>query len=277
MREAQGRPVGSPQSPRLAVWPSRPPELYLAFLHLLFFLLFLLALGSLLRGSLQQGILPLPSPHLLQGQGTGSMNSATLQPAPSPGDRLSTGAATASPKSPSIRADGSSGAEPAGRALSRQPRAAKAKQAVEQGGISGSGAPERSPSVRKEEHPGLQGTGTFSCSSLLSASASCNCLSSSVLEIGGSGFCQQRKWGDISACPQLTGLLGGPCPHHHLSCRPSPACTASLRPSVRLWLWTPSLVPLRSQTSSRSGSPVASTPAPSPTPSPASASRLGQP
>lgn len=73
---------------------TQPPALYLAFLHLIFFLLFVPAWGSLLHGSLLQGVLPLPSPHLLRGQGTGSVSSATLQPAPSPGDTPSTGAAT---------------------------------------------------------------------------------------------------------------------------------------------------------------------------------------
>lgn len=154
MREAQGTPAGSPQSPKLAVWPPRPPVLYLAFLHLIFFFLFLPALGSLLYGSLQQGILPLPSPHLLRGQGTGPMSSATLQPAPSPGDRPSTRAATASPKSPSIRADGSSEAEPTRRVLSRQPGAAKAKQAPEQGGISGS---REKPKCKERGVPGAAG------------------------------------------------------------------------------------------------------------------------
>lgn len=145
-------------TPRQAVRPARPPVLYLAFLHLISFLLFLPALGSLLRGFLQQGVLPLPRPHLLQGQGTGPVSSATLQPAPSPGDRPSTGAATASPKSPSIRADGSPGAEPTGRAFSRQPGAAKAKWAPERGGVSASGDPERSPSARREERaPGTAG------------------------------------------------------------------------------------------------------------------------
>lgn len=218
----------------------------------------------------------MPSPHLLWGQGTGPMSSATLQPAP-PGDKSSTGAATTSPKSPSIQADGSSGAEPARRVLSRKPRAVKAKRTPKPGSVLGSSAPERSPSARREECPGLRGTGTFSCSSLLSASASCNCLSSSVLEIGGSGFCQQSKLGDISACPQLMGQLGGPCPRHHLSCSPSPDCTASPCPASRLCLQIPSPLTLCSRTSSCSGPPAATAPAPSPTSSPASASRLEQP
>lgn len=64
---------------------TQPPVLYLAFLHLFFFLLFVPAWGSLLHGSLLQGVLPLPSPHFLQGQGMGLVSSATLQPAPSLG------------------------------------------------------------------------------------------------------------------------------------------------------------------------------------------------
>lgn len=72
---------------------TQPPVLYLAFLHLIF-LLFIPAWGSLLHGSLLQGVLPLPSPHFLWGQEMGPVSSATLQPAPSPGDTPSTGAAT---------------------------------------------------------------------------------------------------------------------------------------------------------------------------------------
>lgn len=72
---------------------TQPPVLYLAFLHLIF-LLFIPAWGSLLHGSLLQGVLPLPSPHFLWGQGMGPVSSATLKPAPSPGDTPSTGAAT---------------------------------------------------------------------------------------------------------------------------------------------------------------------------------------
>lgn len=78
---------------------TQPPVLYLAFLHLIFFLLFVPRWGGLLHGSLLQGVLPLPSPHFLWGQGMGPVSSAALQPAPSPGDTPSTGAATASPKS----------------------------------------------------------------------------------------------------------------------------------------------------------------------------------
>lgn len=75
VREAQHRPASPAQGRSVArelhVRPPRALVLHLAFLHLILFLLFLPTLGSLLQGSLQQGVLPLPSPHLLQGQGTG--------------------------------------------------------------------------------------------------------------------------------------------------------------------------------------------------------------
>lgn len=77
--------------------------------------------------------------------------------------------------------------------------------------------------------------GTFSCSSLLSASASCNCLSSSVLEIGGSGFCQQRKSGEISAGPQLAEQFGGCHPHRQHPAAPQlPRTARSSLPSPAL-------------------------------------------
>lgn len=191
----------------------RPLVLHLAFLHLILFLLFLPTLGSLLQGSLQQGVLPLPCPHLLR---EGTRNGAVSPSSPAAGafsrrqtqrrschripqksQRLSRGLHQAERQ------------ESAQRAAPRQGKQSECECCQQRGCC----ARQREAQVRETERPGLQGTGTFSCSSLLSASASCNCLSSSVLEIGGSGFCQQRKSGEISAGPQSAERLGGRHPH----------------------------------------------------------------
>lgn len=126
---------------------TQPPVLYLAFLHLIFFLLFIPAWGSLLHRSLLQGVLPLPGPHFLWGQGMGPVSSATLQTAPSPGDTPSTGAATQ--EVPASEQTAPPGPSAPGEHSADSPEQ-KAKRAPERGDVLGSGATER-PSARTAE------------------------------------------------------------------------------------------------------------------------------
>lgn len=130
--------------------PSRPMVLHLAFLHLILFFLFLPTLGSLLQGPLQQGVLPLPCPHLLQ-EGTRDGAVSTSSPAARAFSRRQTQRRSCHriPQKSQHLSRGLLQAEPARRAHSEQPHGRESKASARVLPAAGLlNEAERSPSAR---------------------------------------------------------------------------------------------------------------------------------